>query len=82
MFANVRDVCISRVECGWAWDGLKAVPYVREYSRYVGVKNSLQQRPAQDDDPDAEIDDEPGDVHERRDERRGRGRRIEAEPPQ
>ena len=40
----------------------------------------IEQRAAQHQERHAEVDDEPGDVHERGDERRRRARRIEAEP--
>jgi hypothetical protein len=54
VLTNVREVYISRIECAWAWDGLKAVPYVRlqpsvrrspEGSRYMGVKTRYSSVP-------------------------------------
>src|SRR5512133_4101153 len=52
----------------------------KETSNHVGA--ALQQRPREHDAPDPEVDDEAGHVHERRDERGGGARGIEAEAAQ
>ena len=51
---------------------------VRDTQRAV----DLQQRATQEHQPDREIDNQPGDVDERGDKRRGRSRWIEAEAAQ